>query len=105
MSFIKASKQIWKIVISMTPIAICGLIVIFQSYLYEPIGEDLTMSIVLSSTILGMVFFIWGCLFIRCPKCKLRLFWHAVTKQDSGVWVTWLFSFVECPRCQYKPDI
>lgn len=38
---------------------------------------------------------------LRCPSCRLRLFWYAVSKHTANHWLKWLLSTTKCPRCGY----
>lgn len=42
-------------------------------------------------------------LLVRCPTCRARWVWMAVSKQDHRRWVTWLLLLRTCPRCGYDP--
>jgi DNA-directed RNA polymerase subunit RPC12/RpoP len=46
----------------------------------------------------------WLALAIRCPKCRLKLFWHAVTKKGLNEWSPWLHDVKVCPQCGYRSD-
>ena len=89
----------WKIITVVIIALLSGSVIIFQGFLYEPVGENTTMIAVIIATLLGSISLIWGSLSIKCPKCKLKLFWYAVSKLNSSSWFIWILGFEECPQC------
>lgn len=76
-----------------------GSVILFQGALYDLIGKETTMLIVGLGGLLGMGGFIGAIFSIKCPDCKLKLFYFAVQKQKLGSWLTWLLTLEKCPQC------
>jgi hypothetical protein len=72
---------------------------LFQSFLAGRFGKEHILPIVVSGMLLVIGGFAWAANFITCPNCKLKLFWHAITKEGLGSWFAWLISEEECPQC------
>jgi hypothetical protein len=102
MNFLKYTGQYNKWLLFQIIFFVCGLIILFQGFLYDPIGEDLTFTIVLSSTFIAFIFFILSALLIRCPQCGYRFYWHAISKIKQSKWLKWLLELNECPQCKFK---
>jgi len=47
---------------------------------------DTSVDLILYSLIAEIFFVIFACLTIRCPECKLKWVWHAVSKKDANQW-------------------
>ncbi len=101
LGLIRNSNQLWKIIIVAIIALLCGSVIIFQSFLYNPVGENTTFIAVLVATLLGPISILWGSLSIKCPKCKLKIFWYAVSKLKVNTWFIWILGFEECPKCGY----
>jgi hypothetical protein len=83
----------------MTAIMLGGGLILFQGALYDPIGKETTMLIVGLGGLLAMGGFVWAIFSIKCPNCKLQLFYFAIQKQKLGSWLIWLLVLEECPQC------
>lgn len=64
-------------------------------------GSNLPVFIDLISVAAGILIGIFACTSIRCPECRLKWVWHAVSKKDVNQWIPWLLSFEKCPRCEF----
>jgi hypothetical protein len=40
------------------------------------------------------------CLAVKCPSCKARWAWIALSTQGIGKWLDWLSRLNECPKCK-----
>ena len=47
--------------------------------------------------------FFFGVLAIRCPRCKARWLWQALSQQKHSEWLPHLLSHSRCPACSYSP--
>jgi hypothetical protein len=45
--------------------------------------------------------FVGLCLFARCPRCRARVIWHAVSKREHPRGVNGLLLSPECPFCGF----
>lgn len=39
---------------------------------------------------------------LRCPDCRARWIWIALSRQDHNAWVGWLRTLQACPVCGYR---
>ena len=51
--------------------------------------------------LLGML---WLGYVVACPKCNLRILFHAMSSQSVGNWLHWSVHVVECPRCHHVAE-
>ena len=40
---------------------------------------------------------------VRCPNCRLKLVWHAMSTNSANDWLRWLLNAKSCPVCGYHP--
>ncbi len=38
---------------------------------------------------------------LRCPKCRARWFWLAISQKHAEGWYKWLTTRLTCPVCNY----
>ncbi len=102
--FLRRTGQTWKSVLGFSAEAI-SLFCVFaalQGWLGN-VSSDRFMFIVLGAIAIGIGGFVGQVLIIRCPKCKTKLLWHAVSAREHPSGLDWFFSFVECPVCRFEP--
>jgi hypothetical protein len=46
-----------------------------------------------------------ACLTIRCPECRSKLLWIAVSSHSMSEWLPWLLSVTSCPVCGFTPRL
>ena len=103
-SKIRESKQEWKLYSSFIGFAIAGG-VMFYGIKQTTAGTGTTVELILYSLVAEIVIATFACISIRCPECKLKWVWHAVSKKDANQWVPWLLSFEECPQCASENEV
>jgi hypothetical protein len=65
------------------------------------VGENVRFAIDISAILTGCVAMVCLSLMIKCPRCKLRWFWHAMAKDHKrNIAIDYMS---HCPRCNY-PD-
>ncbi len=101
-SFIKSTGQFWKLIAVLVPLGALGVILIYQEWFSEKV--TVFTGRLLPITAVALLLFLWGCISVRCPRCKLRVIWYAVSKVDHRVWTQWIFAFRQCPKCGYTPS-
>jgi endogenous inhibitor of DNA gyrase (YacG/DUF329 family) len=42
------------------------------------------------------------CAFVRCPQCRVRVLWHAVSQDAHPHGLYGLFASAKCPFCGYE---
>jgi len=87
----------------MALMAVGAGITLLQSFLYRLLEKEIITYLVIGGMILVIGVFCWAYTTIICPNCKLKLFWHAITKVGLGSWFTWLVDIDKCPECG-SPD-
>jgi hypothetical protein len=99
LSLLERTGQLWKLYVFGAAMAIGGGLTLFQSFLAGQFGKEYTSTIALSGMALVAGGIAWAAVFITCPNCKVKLFWHALTKKGLGGWFGWLINQEECPHC------
>lgn len=97
-TLLSITNQTWKITISSIGVVVCGCIMFYgirvtQTGTFEIYG---CLGAICSA--------IFGCLTIRCPKCRLSLVWYAATKQSFNDYEIWLFTAQQCPKCGFPTE-
>ncbi len=94
MNVIKTSRQRWQV-------AVGGLLLLPSAYLAffdrGATHELLTLFWVLCA-VGALAFTGTG---VRCPACRARWVWMAVSKQRHNAWLPWLLKLESCPSCGY----
>lgn len=101
MSLLERSKQRWKINLFITLMAVGAGITLFQGFLYDPLGKELTTQLVVGAMLLIAATFYWAGQNIVCPHCGLRLLYYSITKVGLGTWYVWLLTEEKCPTCGF----
>lgn len=99
MSLIERSNQRWKLYLFIGLMGIGAGVTLFQGFLYEPLGKDLTTQLVVAGMVLIAATFYWAGQNIVCPQCGLKLLYYSITKVGLGTWYIWLLSEEKCPDC------
>ena len=61
------------------------------------------MSLILGGTVVGIFGFVWQCLSVRCPQCRVAVVWYTFnTRKHSEADAAALYQLV-CPKCGYDP--
>lgn len=70
------------------------------------IDLDSTMGPVLwlSGMALTILSFASLCIFVRCPRCQVRLVWNAVSKDAHPNGLNGLLLTTKCPFCGFQPE-
>ena len=99
MSVLKNTNQLWKLYVFAAAMAIGAGVTLFQSFLYRLLEKETITTLVIGGMFLLTGTFAWAYATIRCPNCKLKLFWYSLTKEGLGTWFTWLKNLGKCPQC------
>jgi bacteriorhodopsin len=97
-SKIRESKQEWKLYSSFIGFVISGGVMFYG--IKQTTGTGTSVDLILYSLVAEIIIGTFACLSIRCPECKLKWVWYAVSKKDANQWVPWLLSFEKCPQCE-----
>lgn len=101
MSLLQRTEQTWKIYLFMGLFALGCAATLLQGFFYAPLGKELAMQIGLGGIFLIVGSFVWTGQNLTCPKCHLKLFYHAFRKQGFFSWFSWLLLLEQCPQCSH----
>jgi hypothetical protein len=93
-SVISKSGQMWKCNLALLVMAPGSLLIIVGVVSWS-------LYVFLSGILLGVCGLLFTCFALKCPACKARWYWMAISSQAAGKWARWLFLQTECPRCKY----
>jgi hypothetical protein len=102
-SFIARTGQRWKMAVPLLVSSIAGAVIYLQRAISPRLGPHLTVVLVLGAALVGLASFLLPCVLIRCPRCKGKLFWLAVSRQEASGWLPWLLGLESCPQCGFSP--
>lgn len=100
-SILAKSGQAWKFKLSLFFMLLGGLAFAVSramprsSSSYEPFVNLAGIAMALLG---GLVY---PSLAIRCPKCRVRWFWMAISSKRHDEWFVWLLDAETCPECEY----
>ena len=98
-SVVWCSGQSWKLWLMV--IGAFAAVVIFmvaESFEHSMSGE-LNVFLLLLGTASAAGAIAYPLIFIRCPMCKARWFWLAITRERAENWFDWLQGLRDCPKC------
>jgi hypothetical protein len=100
-TYLQRAGQLWKVWTTIA-IAVLGAVTVWlgQSRLPSDTSKDSSGLILLLSGI-GVTFgaLAWAVWSVRCPTCRAKLFWRALSEQGAGAWLHWLLAHAQCPFC------
>jgi hypothetical protein len=99
-SVIRKTGQLWKMYVFFCGAVIGGLIMFYGLANLE--NNKIGLAFSLAGMGAGIISFVFGCVSIRCPKCKAPWLWQGVSGKSSKGWLHWLLSRSECPKCKYE---
>jgi len=94
------TNQIWKMNAFYLSLTVAAIFMFGGSYLGKALSISQPVYINISGVFIGLVSFLIACLSIKCPNCKDKWFWRAVSKSESGAWLFWFKSQLSCPVCK-----
>ena len=97
-----ASGQVWKMWVAGMAFVLAGVgTIVSQQSMFEDL-EPFRAWATLASIVLGLGSLAFASLAVRCPSCRARWVWIAVSEQDYRTWTDWLPALKACPRCGFK---
>ena len=96
---IEASGQRWKIRLGLSIVITTGGSVLVCVAGLDRIPDSILAVVVPVSIGLCLATLLWLCLGVRCPRCRLSLFYFAFSHAQALDLVTWLGRESRCPRC------
>jgi hypothetical protein len=82
-------------------LAFSAILVLFPETVSGLIGLS-SWSIALSGAVVFFALLYWLAYGLRCPKCRVNLFWYGLSHAKSGNWLDWIFKQSVCPKCGYR---
>ena len=102
-SIITKTKQMWKLKLTFLLAIVGGLALFYGIYMINKDGKpDVVVPFMLGGIVLALGSLVFGSLSVRCPKCKTRWLWEAISKKSSNNWLAWLMAQPVCPSCNYE---
>ena len=80
-----------------------ALVAMYGGGLGRWLGFDPLWLRIASALIAGIAIFTVGAK-LRCPGCRLKLLWHAMSRVEHDAWLPWLLKETHCPKCGYSRD-
>ena len=101
-SIIKKTGQWWKLGLSFFG-ELLGVVIMFFG-LSNLEKNNLFFILALIGITIGLASFIFFCISIKCPNCKEKWAWLAVSKKNPNKWLNWLITQSKCPKCDYTKN-
>lgn len=99
-SLLRASEQHWKLLLAVLFVPALGLTAVFAALIAgSPAFSPQMAMVAVGGIVLSVLSYVWGLLFIRCPRCRVKLLWLAFTEQTVQGWLSWLLDLEQCPKC------
>jgi hypothetical protein len=90
-----------KLVMGVPVLAFSAILVLFPETVSELIGVS-SWPIALAGAVIFFVLLYWLAYGLRCPSCRVNLFWYGLGHAKSGSWLDWIFKQSVCPKCGYR---
>ena len=90
-----------KLIVGASLLSFCALVALFPQVLSSMIG---TTSWVVELIAVGafVVLIYWLASGMKCPACRVNLFWYGLGRAKYGNWLEWLLTQSSCPKCGHK---
>ena len=99
MTLLERTGQNWKVYLFIGLFVLGCAASLLQGFFYASLGKDLAIQIALGGVFLIVGSFVWAGQNVTCPKCQLKLFYHAFRHQKFLHWFAWLLQLEACPKC------
>ena len=100
-SILISTNQNWKMKVFYLSLGIAALFIFGGNYFGNLVSLSQPAYINIAGVLVGLLSFLVACLSIKCPICKDKWLWRAVSKNKSGDWLFWLKSQTSCPVCNH----
>ena len=101
-TLIRRTGQWWKLQVAFGMLLVGGASMFFGLRNLERQPWWIPAVLVLGGIVVVFGSLVFGCIAVRCPKCRAPWIWMAVKGQESGQWLQWLLSLSKCPRCGFS---
>jgi hypothetical protein len=90
-----------KLMMGVPALAFSAILVLFPGTVSELIGVS-SWPIALAGAVIFFVLLYWLAYGLRCPGCRVNLFWYGLGHAKSGSWLDWILKQSVCPKCGYR---
>ena len=101
-NIISTTHQKWKMTTTFTLLAIGGVLTFGGQFFISGPNQNLSVISILAGTLFCATSLLFACFSIKCPNCKDKWFWRAISTQKMGNWLYWLKDLNNCPSCDYN---
>jgi hypothetical protein len=99
---LEGSRQLWRHRAGFT-LLFAGSAVMGWALFQLDALDDAAFSIrMVSGLLVSLAGFVVLAALVRCPRCRTRLFWYALTKVPKAGGVAWYMELRECPVCEFR---
>jgi hypothetical protein len=67
-----------------------------------PQKESLKGALIYFGALTGLIGVFLPVATVRCPNCRDRWLWRAMSRKDDSEWLKWLIALDACPKCDTK---
>jgi hypothetical protein len=98
-SLLSCTGQSWKLLLHWAiGLAYCAVLATTEMLWFEGhVSAETRGLLLLGGSFLAIASLVFACIAIRCPVCRARWFWLAISKKEDGLRL--LFSRPACPKC------
>ena len=100
-NLIRRSGQTWKIAAGGLCLLVAVIAAGFAQLGPPPLFGTAPEWTALISAVFGLGALMFGSLAVRCPDCRARWVWMAVSEQNHNELIRWLLTLHACPKCGY----
>lgn len=98
-SLLSCTKQTWKLLVFYAGALFTASATVWTELNAGVYAEQDHAILQLCVGAIGVAFFVFPCVSIRCPRCNAKWFWLTLAKFRVGKRNTWLLSRTACPQC------
>jgi hypothetical protein len=97
------SHQQWKVLVGVIAVPLIAMATVFASAVMGWIGDtdEQQAAFSLVALVAAALGYTWAVLAIRCPSCRTKLLWWAMSRNTPRDWMQWLMAANDCPACGY----
>jgi len=100
-TLLQRTDQAWKLYLFMALFVLGCAATLLQGFFYASLGKELAMQVGIGGIFLIIGSFIWAGQNVTCPKCQVKLLYHAFRHHGFFRWLSWLIEQEVCPKCGY----
>jgi len=98
-TLLQRTDQAWKLYLFMALFVLGCAATLLQGFFYASLGKELAMQVGIGGIFLIIGSFVWAGQNVTCPKCQVKLLYHAFRHHGFFRWLSWLIEQESCPKC------